>query len=918
MFLKDRVRSSNFAFILLTSAFASFLTSNLLLFSQAIGKTDDESRSARALSAPDRELPSTAARPPTLTEKATDRTRVWLGCAYYKNFGSKGSDAGIQCDAGTWYGRAVLDGITSCQKSIANPICKQMISKDANLATGLRRCDANSVCEHNSFSSANLDFKKCRDGYLLGTGELLTGLGESLMHLGTGTLDAVKSGIQNVENRQKFLKSCVTRECKLQVAREINPALGLNRLPELENTLAKSDQYSAFWIEAERKRLEAMYFARQRNVPSKSMWQLAEEAEALAREREASGYKQPESKIFESAMQALNDKIEGLECFDAATQAQLVCWGAAYIVDPTIVAGAAAKGSSLARVVSNHMAESAASLRNLQGVRQFQARLVATEQTVGKFVADVPMKGLPPSMRVARYQNDLGEEIFALERSVTLPSGEIRKTVRELPIDPMTGTFDANFPVAREFLEGMVRDLNGKVTLAVIDIDNLGFVSKNFTHGFRGTPAEMRANSMKIGDQYIKAVARALKDVVGDKGQIWRTGGDEFALVLHETDPQKAKALLDQISKRVREADVREIFTKESRVRAQSYRETNTAGSADPADFRLGYAPYSQPNVSIGSVVVNNESLPQAFAMAERQASAHKISTKEQFAADTTKYGGSKPNQDARPHLTYIAPASPPAIGAESVTASMSVSSLRSVQGVVAESRTREVFRVGEYSIVEYRNELGESVLRGEHFFARPDGTRSFTAPELFTNTKTGLLDGRHARSREILETFTRAASTPDRGAIWINAENLGLANNFAAGGMATGDQLLGRTATILKEVSDQNRIPVKMTGSEFLILTENASRSQLSTFTQQLRNRLNNDAEIRGIYDAQERFLRQRLDQARSAGGTPNSVSSAQAALDKFLVARDRLFSIHETPVRGTESVDAVLARTRGLRYPD
>lgn len=892
----------------------------ILPSSKVHGKADDESQTARKLSAPFREpqRPRVDPRPLTMAEKTADRSRVWLGCAYHRNFSS-----GDQCDSSTWHGRAVLDGVELCQKAVSNPVCKEMISKDSNLADGLRKCDVASVCQHNSFNSENLDFKKCREGYILGTGELLVGLGEGLLYLGTGAVELVKAGRRESDERYRFLKSCVTRECKLQVARDIHPALGMTRFPELESLIAQSDKYTATWIDLERKRLEANYFARQRNPVPKSMWQRAQEAEAYAHEREVSGYEQPESKIFETALLAIEKKIEGLECFDLATQAQLVCWGAAYIVDPTIVAGAAAKGSALARMAATHMAENAASLRSLQAVRSFQPRVVALEQTIGKVVAEVPMRGLPPSMRVVRYQNDLGEEILALERAITMPGGEVRKTIRELPIDPMTGTFDANFPVAREFLETMVRDLNGKVTLAVIDIDNLGYVSKNFTHGFRGTAAEMRANSMRIGDRYIQAVAKALKDVVGDKGQIWRTGGDEFALVLHETDPQKAKALLDQIARRVRESDVRAIFTEESRVRAQAYREATvngTASATSAADFRLGYAPYSQPNVSIGSVIVNNENLANAFSMAERQASAHKIATKEQFAADTTKYGGSAPASDATPRLSFIAPTSLPANGTEVValTNNHPASVLRNAQTTINETRSREVFRVGEYSIVEYRNDIGDSVLRGEHFFNRTDGTRTFTAPELFTNTKTGLLDGRHVRTRDILETFARSERTPNRGAIWINAENLGLANNFAAGGMATGDRLLGRTAAILKEVSDQSRIPVKMTGSEFLVLAENVNSSQLRTFTQRLQTRLNTDAEIRGIYDAQERFLRQRLEQARSGQGPDRAIQNAEAALEKFLTARDRLFSIHETKIHGSESLAAVLGRTRGQRYPD
>lgn len=872
-----------------------------------------------------RSLESTVQTTPSTSEKGSvsrlaehigDQTRIWLGCTYNQKFA-----AGGQCDSSTWHGRAVLQGVERCQKAVARPICAEMIKKDANLGIGLRKCDIASVCMYNSFHQESLSFQKCKDGYILGTGELLTGLGEAFSSLTLGATGVVRSGIQNVRARNEFLKTCLSAECKLQVAREINPALGMSKIPELENLLARSTGYSAVWIEAERKRLEAVYFAQMRNPSPKTIWQRAQEAEELARRREASGYRTPESRIFEIAFEALQSKIHGLECFDQVTQIQLICWGAAYLVDPTIVAGAAAKGTTLARMASSHMTENATVFQARHTAKNLPRHAVSLETTVGRAIAELPLKGLPPTMKVMRYQNEIGEEILALEKAVRTPDGKIYKTIRELPVDPMTGTFDANFPVARQFLEDMVRELNGKVTLAVIDIDNLGFVSKNFTHGFQGTPAQGRASSMKIGDQYIAAVARALKEIVGDKGQVWRTGGDEFALVLHETNPERAKALLDRLAQRVRESDIREIFTKETRVRAQAFRDAKESGSSDAAQFRLGYAPYSQPNVSIGSVVVNQESLADAFAIAEQRASAHKIATKERFAADTTKYGGSAPHPDAIPRLGFIAPVQLPASGRQTsnLPRNSSANAVLTSEVVTAtESRNRELFRVGEYSIVEYRNTAGDTLLRSEQYFDRADGTRSFSAPELFTNTKTGLIDGRHRRTRELMEAFTRSARTPNRGAIWINVENLGLANNFAAGGMTSGDRLLGRVAAILKDESDASRLPIKLPGSEFLILTENASASQLRSFSQRVQTRLAQDAEIKSIYDKQESHLRQRLKKAQSQTQSEQDVQKAQAALTKFLEARSKLFSVHETSINGAEELTDVLNRMRGQRYLD
>jgi GGDEF domain-containing protein len=848
--------------------------------------------------------------------RVRDQMRTFLGCIYYNNFNSGG-----YCDSSTWQGRAVLEGVKACQKAIGRKICAEMVKQDPNLSSGMRKCDASSVCKYNSFELMKLDFEKCKDGYILGTGELLTGLGDALSGLASRAENHVRKSTDNIRARSEFLKHCSSAECKLQVARDIHPSLGMSRIPELEDLLAKSSGYSAVWIEAERKRWEAHYFAQKRNVAPKSLWQRAQEAEEIARRREAHETQTTESKIFAAAFEALQEKLDGLECFDLKTQAQLVCWGAAYIVDPTIVATAALKGPALARTAYSHFSENSASFHVLQKARGLPESYVPLEQIIGKAIAEVPIKNLPPTMRVVRYRNELGQEIVALEKAVKLPNGQVKRSIRELPIDPLTGTFDANLPVARRFLEDMVRDLNGKVTLAVIDIDNLGYVSKNFTHGFKGSPAQMRANSKAIGDQYITAVARAMKEVIGDKGLIWRTGGDEFAIVIHETNPEKAQALLQQIAARVRESDVREIFTKESRVRAQAFRDEKSKGTANPAEFRLGYAPYSQPNVSIGSIVVNQESLADAFAAAEKQASLHKIATKEKFAADTTKYGGSAPEPDAVPRLNFIAPVQRPAMG-EDIAKADSINSLKlsAEAPILAETRSRQIFRVGDFSIVQYQNESGELILRGERFFNRADGARSFSAPEIFTNAKTGFIDGSHPRSRDLMQAFTKSGRTPNRGAIWINTENLGLANNFAEGGMATGDRLLQRTAAIIRDVSDPSggSLPIKLSGSEFILLTENTAPVQVRNFTKMIQSRLSQDAEIKSIYAAQERHLRQLVEAANSQPNRDSARRNAQAALDKFLEAKSRMFSVHGTAINGAEELEAVLSRTRGLRYTD
>ena len=52
----------------------------------------------------------------------------------------------------------------------------------------------------------------------------------------------------------------------------------------------------------------------------------------------------PKIEFSNSVKSFLENQGNKLQCLDLRTQTQLFCWGAAYIIDPTMVAGAALKG----------------------------------------------------------------------------------------------------------------------------------------------------------------------------------------------------------------------------------------------------------------------------------------------------------------------------------------------------------------------------------------------------------------------------------------------------------------------------------------------------------------------------------------------------------------------------------------------
>ena len=75
----------------------------------------------------------------------------------------------------------------------------------------------------------------------------------------------------------------------------------------------------------------------------------------------------------------------------------------------------------------------------------------------------------------------------------------------------------------------------------MIDIDDFKKVNDNFGHLF--------------GDKVIIEVARNLESIVGKQGYVSRYGGDEFVVVLPNSDSQDARLVAERIRSRIEKAD---------------------------------------------------------------------------------------------------------------------------------------------------------------------------------------------------------------------------------------------------------------------------------------------------------------------------------------------------------------------------
>lgn len=125
-----------------------------------------------------------------------------------------------------------------------------------------------------------------------------------------------------------------------------------------------------------------------------------------------------------------------------------------------------------------------------------------------------------------------GSEIIIAVNDISREK-EIEKELKYLSFhDEMTGLYNRRYFEIE--LERLNKSRNLPISIVIGDLDNLKFINDNFGH--------------KMGDEYIKKAAEILKNNFRDGDIIARIGGDEFAVILPDTNSETAL----EISKRIK------------------------------------------------------------------------------------------------------------------------------------------------------------------------------------------------------------------------------------------------------------------------------------------------------------------------------------------------------------------------------
>ncbi len=121
---------------------------------------------------------------------------------------------------------------------------------------------------------------------------------------------------------------------------------------------------------------------------------------------------------------------------------------------------------------------------------------------------------------------------------------EQSKKLEELAlIDELTCIFNrrAFFKLAQKMLTQAKRE-NKKIALIMIDLDHFKQINDTYGH--------------KAGDEVLKEFSYCIKNLIRENDIFARIGGEEFVLILYDTDKNKTKTIADKILNAIRHTNV--------------------------------------------------------------------------------------------------------------------------------------------------------------------------------------------------------------------------------------------------------------------------------------------------------------------------------------------------------------------------
>lgn len=111
-------------------------------------------------------------------------------------------------------------------------------------------------------------------------------------------------------------------------------------------------------------------------------------------------------------------------------------------------------------------------------------------------------------------------------------------------MDSLTSTYN-RYGFTNAFHDLLQNDENTKIGLCILDIDDFKLVNDTYGHLF--------------GDEVLKKIAEVLKETTPDptENDVFRWGGEEFAVLFHDIDSEEAVSICEQIRTNVEKIEMK-------------------------------------------------------------------------------------------------------------------------------------------------------------------------------------------------------------------------------------------------------------------------------------------------------------------------------------------------------------------------
>jgi hypothetical protein len=249
---------------------------------------------------------------------------LWLGeCLAGAASGSAGSADSTLCSQAqancfARQSNSQKTAIESCKILMETSVCREL-SVNPEFMGRTNLCTPQEICENSQISAMDY-LSSCKLGFLEGTGEGMTKTyedGEALFKWFAEALDKWQQPSTDTESSNNGLsrQKAAARAVESQTKENFRRAIARN------------------------------------SAPSSSLFEQAEKAEKVDEVRSRQNVHT--QSLFAAVQEWYQARSQQLSCMNPTTRTEMICWGAAYILDPTVVAGAALKGKKAAQWVLN-------------------------------------------------------------------------------------------------------------------------------------------------------------------------------------------------------------------------------------------------------------------------------------------------------------------------------------------------------------------------------------------------------------------------------------------------------------------------------------------------------------------------------------------------------------------------------------